>query len=63
MRKKKKRSRNEMNRRRVTCDFCGKEHYVMAGKWVANGNKHILYYDETGGCFDKVWRMQPVDSL
>ena len=37
MRKKKKRSRNEMNRRRVTCDFCGKEHYVMDGysfAWV-----------------------------
>jgi len=35
----------------------------MDGTWVTNGNGHKLCYDaETGGCFEKVWRMRAGDT-
>ena len=31
--------------RKVSCVFCGKDHYVMDGTWIANGNNHVLCHD------------------
>ena len=48
--------------RKISCDFCGKEHKVMEGTWVVNGLQQVLCHDVNGGCFEKVRRLRAHDN-
>lgn len=64
MRKKRKSLKqwSQSSGRKISCDFCGKEHLVMEGTWVVNGNQHVLCFDSNGGCFDKVRGVREDDT-
>ena len=52
--KKKGPSSRELAMRKITCDYCGRKHFVKDGDWVMTAsNKVLCDYSRDDDCFHK----------
>ena len=53
---KKKPTAHDIAMRKITCDYCGKKHFIKHGDWVITANNKVLCdYRRLDDCFHKNW--------
>ena len=53
---KKKPTARDIAMRKITCDYCGKKHFIKHGDWVITANNKVLCdYRRLDDCFHKNW--------
>ena len=56
MRKKIKWTKSELAKRKITCDYCGKEHYIKDGGWVITASDKVLCCsNHINDCLHRNW--------
>ena len=44
----------DLSMRKITCDYCGKNHFIKRGDWVITAsNKVLCDYQKLDDCFHK----------
>ena len=47
-------AKKKTDTRKISCNHCGKEHYIQHGGWVITADKKTYCYDSEGGCHAKM---------
>jgi hypothetical protein len=46
-------AKKKTDTRKISCDFCGKEHFIQHGGWVVSGNKKMYCHSIEKSCLVK----------